>query len=278
MRKLTLFITLTIFSLHVLATTNTPLKKTDWLYWPVIQFGGSYQTRNNSFADTNVLLPVFYTENNLFYITSHASYRELGRMNGDAGFGWRHMLGGRQWLLDIHANYNRLKSLQRTWFTQYIIGGRVQTLHWDVDANYYMPTKNNIRLVSLNSKNDSFQNVQILNGFATIMPGGDAQIGYHFSDIPGLGIYAGGYYFHRSGFKTIAGPQMHVNFDLHNPFDFHGGWANLFYKIGFETGTYYDKQNKFAWHVGLRWTIAFDTDDLTGIETHMTDPNWRLFN
>jgi hypothetical protein len=110
-----------------------------------------------------------------------------------------------------------------------------------------------------------------------VLPGGDVELGLDITH--GLTIYGGGYYFHHSGFSTIAGPKLRATYTFYRSTTAHR-LLGLFDRIRLEGSITHDKPRGTSWLFGIRFTLGLDKqpNPSSGLLRHMADPIRRDVN
>jgi len=188
-------------------------------------------------------------------------------------------------LWGLYGGYDRFRSSTSRYFSQVNAGFEFWFNKVFLGANAYVPvgTKeyDNIDLLGqafIVSTSIPYQYNIAYNDQhdERVLPGADAELGWDITH--GLTVYGGGYYFHHSGFTTVAGPKLRATYTFYRT-NRHR-LLGLFDRIRFEGLVTHDTPRGTSWFAGIRFTIglAKQPNPTFGVIRHMADPLRRDIN
>ena len=188
-------------------------------------------------------------------------------------------------LWGLYGGYDRFRSSTSRYFSQVNAGFEFWFNKVFLGANAYVPvgTKeyDNIDLLGqafIVSTSIPYQYNIAYNDQhdERVLPGADAELGWDITH--GLTVYGGGYYFHHSGFTTVAGPKLRATYTFYRT-NRHR-LLGLFDRIRFEGLVTHDQPRGTSWFAGIRFTIglAKQPNPTFAVIRHMVDPLRRDIN
>jgi hypothetical protein len=181
-------------------------------------------------------------------------------------------------LWGIYGGYDRLQSDSTRYFNEIHGGMEFWLYKFFFGADGYLPVGkkeyNNTELLGGDYVPTAISyryNIAYAGQYnERLLPGGNAEIGLNITH--GLTIYAGGYYFHHSGFNTISGPKFRATYTFYcsNTHRLFG----LFDRVRFEGLITHDKPRGTSWLLGARFTFGLTKypNQFFGVLRYMPDP------
>jgi len=255
-------------------------------YLSYLQIGSSShfirgQGYNGEAISTDLFIPLWQSENRLFFTDLRMLDRSGAELEGNFHLGYRHLLSEKQ-LYGIYAVFDSKQSKLHNHFNQLTVGAEYWYKKIFVSGNFYYPIGKSSKVIWLpetveldsaqkyiwitkNSKNE------------TALTGGDAEVGYDLAK--GLTGYAGGYYFKATDVDPIYGPKVRLTYDWF--LDNGKRILGVFDKFGLEGGVQKDKVRGLTAYVGANLRIGLSPNsraNLQGLSRHMVDPIRRDFD
>lgn len=192
---------------------------------PFIDLQGAMGTQRN-IGETDLFVPLLQDNTSMLFADIRGRFDDRSSQEGNFGLGVRHMLSS-GWNLGAYGYYDRLKSALNNDFGQATFGAEALSLDWDARANFYQPVGPSVaNLGSTSSSTASLSGTSVevtttgTHSQEVAMQGFDGEIGWRVplfaaGDTTQLRIYAGGYDFHASGVRSIAGPRGRIDLTVH---------------------------------------------------------------
>ena len=192
---------------------------------PFIDLDGQAGTERN-IGQGDLFVPLLQNGSSMLFTDLRGRFDDRGSQEGNFGLGVRHMLSS-GWNLGAYGFYDRLKSALGNDFGQATFGAEALSLDWDARANFYQPVgAAAANLGSTSASTAALSGASVLvtttgtQSQEVAMPGFDGEVGWRVplfdaKDLTQLRIYAGGYDFHASGVKSVAGPRGRIDLTLH---------------------------------------------------------------
>jgi hypothetical protein len=199
-----------------------PTPKPKW--GPFIDLWGAAGTERN-IGETDLFVPLLQDSTSMLFTDIRGRFDDRNSQEGNFGLGVRHMLAS-GWNLGAYGYYDRLKSALGNDFGQATFGAEALSLNWDARANFYQPIGPRIANLGNTSSTTaalSGTSVEVTttgtHSQEVAMQGFDGEIGWRVpvfaaDDTTQLRVYAGGYDFHASGVRSIAGPRGRIDLTI----------------------------------------------------------------
>lgn len=259
--------------------TDTIFNTTDMIYAPQVIAGVGYASQFPKANGTAMaLLPLYQTMNNVLY-TQWRFFKRSGRTEeGNVALGYRFLPTPHD-MLGVYSTYDRLYSEGKHWFNQTTLGAEYWHDRFFIGGNGYIPfgktTKYDEggRLTQTYSSQTGMAGGSLGTitggaGVETALPGVDAQVGYNLSQ--DVFAYLGGYYFHKSGQDTVAGPRATLQYARYPA-------TGPISRVAFDVGVQHDTPRGTMAFANITLSFALlgqhDTMDRPqGVARHMIDP------
>ena len=252
----------------------------DFHYSAHLDVGGyGFNQSPHAAALAELFLPLYQRPTQILYADVRAIDKSGPSIEGNFGLGYRWLEDSKQRMYGLYSFYDIKRSNSRHCFNQLMLGGEVWLSSWFIGLNGYLPVGKSkffdegMAEVKL-QPSGNYQNILYRFGQEAASPGFDLEVGYEF--IRGLTLYAGGYYYKRASFPTIAGPLGRFRYIFEPP------RKNAFLKaldsITFETQVQYDKPRGTTWYGGVRltWNLGrSNSSSLSRTARHMIEPPLR---
>jgi Inverse autotransporter, beta-domain len=192
---------------------------------PFIDLDGKAGTQRN-IGEGDLFVPLLQNGSSMLFTDLRGRFDDRGGHEGNFGLGVRHMLAS-GWNLGAYGYFDRRHSALGNGFDQATFGAEALSLDWDARANFYQPVGPRIaNLGSTSSSTASLSGTSIevtttgAHSQEVAMQGFDGEIGWRVpvfaaDDTTQLRVYAGGYDFHASGVRSIAGPRGRIDLTVH---------------------------------------------------------------
>lgn len=204
------------------SSSNTALP-----FMPRTILDGTVTTAGASFAEGDVLIPLYGSTDNLLFADVTGSVVTNNGWYGSLGAGYRQIYGNYLAGGYVFGDYSRTTNGNRFWVLN--PGVEMFTASWDTRINGYIPMSNavvvngptvagNVIGISKNVKFDNHRQYDNLYGvFEEMGQGLDTEVGYTFERANHTRVFGGAYFFNFNQAKpdnmngVIAGVEMPVN-------------------------------------------------------------------
>lgn len=160
-------------------------------------------------GETSLFIPIQQNKDTLIFTDFRFRFDTNSSREGNFGIGLRTKLHDK-WIGGIYGFYDIRRTRYNNLFHQATLGTELIAEDKEARINFYLPqggTREASSIASINSGQ-----IQIQSFRERALPGFDTEIGagHNFDSDWSLWGYAGGYYFHADGFKTVSGPRVRV--------------------------------------------------------------------
>lgn len=206
----------------------------DKRWGPWVEMGGQFGD-GRSIGATNLFAPVWQNPGSLLFVDLRGSFDDRSAVEGNFGFGFRHMLDS-GWNLGAYGYLDVRRSSYGNTFHQATFGVEALGETFDFRANAYLPFGDREKRVTAGTTSSSTPiggSTAVLTGtnlaiqtlmsttlstnylIERAMSGFDAEVGMRLPIFPehmklDLRAFAGGYHFHGSGVADISGPRARL--------------------------------------------------------------------
>lgn len=249
-------------------------------YKPYLEIGGAkYFNQNSNVAGIyDLFVPILQNENHLFFTDLRIFDRSGSSFEGNAHLGFRKIDLDKKQMIGIYGAFDHRISDKRNSFNQIMMGFEFWHKNIFIGANLYKPIGKTQKYVGttidrqvVTSRGISWLETTSKEFYEKALPGVDAELGYSFTD--NLNLFVGGYYYHSSGAKTMAGPKIQVTYDYREP---RGRILGIVDGISIEAGVQHDKPRGTSAYIGIKFKIGLtkldNNTNLFGFERHMVEP------
>ena len=234
-----------------------------------------FPKKNTAFGEIDLFIPLLQNDQTIFFLDLRALDFYAKSLEGNFGLGVRHLFTSYPMILGFYSFFDYKRSQNRNNFTQITGGVELKTNRWTIDANGYFPIGDTQKkasqfdIVQLGSSGGLFQNIFFKEGMEVALWGFDAEVGYELFE--GFSLFAGGFYFDRSGAQHLGGPMLRSRYVV----DFRDNASTFFDELFIEAGFSYDRVRKSRVYAGfgLSWYFGGDKKRAhrQGIRKRMTE-------
>lgn len=267
---------------------NSQIVQPERYYAPHLEFGGYYFTDTPHTAGVlRGFLPIGVdSPYNLMYIDARGIVKKGGVVKeGNLGLGYRHLNDFSDKLYGVYGFFDRKRTSNYTWFSQFTFGLEYWNQHFFTGGNFYMPigkrfstAYSNTSNASLNQTSPGVYNILVTTNSTSsteiALVGADFSLGYQFGE--NLIAYAGVYHFNSStnqySSSAVQGPMLDLQYTFYPETNMGIG---LLDRITAETQLQYDSVRGTRFYGGVRVSIAFGKRKLKGMQRRMVDPAYR---
>jgi hypothetical protein len=181
-------------------------------------------TNSRQIGQGRLFVPLWQDPNDLVFLDLRGLGDSKSNTEGNFGAAYRHLFDS--WLLGGYGFFDvRNSDLGDNSFIGGVLGTEALSANWDFRINGYIPDQTSKSASRFDSTRVVFPNIVIDKGRERSLWGTDGEIGWRLpfsadSALWDTRIYAGGYYFGRSGVETVAGPRGRFEMRLHDLPDF----------------------------------------------------------
>ncbi len=244
---------------------------------PHIDFEGKAGTERN-LGEVDIFIPLAQDEETLFFTNLRTRLDDDDGIEGNFGFGLRHMLEN-GWNLGGYGYFDIRNSSHGNTFTQVALGVEALSMDWDVRANAYIPVgTTRYRENSLSTVDFSGASIMYAQGEERALHGFDVEIGRRLPlfepDAPQqLRLYAGGYRFSEDDVDTVEGPRGRLDLTFDNvPFLWEGSRFSVGAEIQHDDPRGTQGFASFRLRIPLQIFRNSAEPRLSAMERRMTDP------
>jgi hypothetical protein len=189
--------------------------------------GGKIGNHDRYLGLLDVFVPLTQKPDGLWFTDLRLKDASGPEAEYNIGTGYRRMIND-TWILGVYGFYDNLRSAHENYFQQGTIGMEALTKEWDFRVNAYFPETKKEVLSSTSTGTIDISGSTITTSTTTsetleqALPGFDAEVGYRLPGSQDIRVYAGGFYFDRSGAPTISGPRARTEWRLEDFLGFKG--------------------------------------------------------
>lgn len=244
-------------------------------YQPYFEIGGAkYFNQKSKVAGIyDLFITLLQTDDQLFFTDLRFFDRSGNSSEGNFHLGYRKLFPNSSKMLGIYGAFDLKKSEHGNTYNQIMFGAEYWQSKWFIGVNIYKPlgaTSNLFKEESLPIKTPSSRGISSTKHYEKALAGGDAEIGYAFTD--SFTLYGGGYYFHADDTGTTAGPKTRVTYNYNKPM---GRILGVLDGISVEAGAQYDKKRRATAYIGIKLKVGLTNQEknsnLLGFERHMAE-------
>ncbi len=207
---------------------NQPLSASAESNYPAwVKVGGKVGNHDRYLGLTDVFVPLTQSPGDLLFTDLRVKEASGPEVEYNIGFGYRHMMD-ETWILGVYGYCDKLRSAHQNYFNQGTLGIEALTKDWDFRMNAYFPETKKEMLFSSSTGRIDISGTSITASSINnetreqALPGFDAEVGYKLPLAEDIRVYAGGFYFHRSGAPIISGPRARTEWRWEDFLGFEG--------------------------------------------------------